>query len=194
MFVKHIQSMSRKGKTRYSILVMLSIKPMSGYDMKQFTQEVMSNFWSESYGQIYTNLKTLVEDGLVTAREVQEGKKPYKTIYAITDRGSQVLGEWLCEPVSSQVPRDELSLKLFVGPLIPLEVSLQHVLTHREQQEKQLDKLKKAIDRMKREIPEMVPHKAYWLSGSRLGILVREARIQWCDEMESMIRGKMNKT
>ncbi len=184
--------MSRKGKTRFAILVMLSIKPMSGYDMKQFTKEVISNFWSESYGQLYTNLKILIEEGLVTGNEVEEGKKPYKTVYEITGQGSQVLGEWLCEPVSSQVPRDELSLKLFVGPLIPLEVSLQHVLTHREQQQQQLDKLKKAIGKMENEIPDALPYKAYWLSGSKLGILVREARLQWCDEMESLIREKMS--
>ena len=183
--------MGRKSKTRYSILVMLSIKPMSGYDMKKFTKEVISNFWSESYGQLYTNLKMLVEEGLVTATEVEEGKKPYKTVYEITDQGNKILGEWLCMPVSTQVPRDELSLKLFVGPLIPLEVSLQHILTHREQQEKQLDELKKAIKRMKKEVPDAVPHKAYWLSGSRLGILVREARLKWCDEMEVLIRGKI---
>ena len=183
--------MSRKSKTRYSILVMLSIKPMSGYDMKQFTKEVISNFWSESYGQIYTNLKMLIEEGLAIAREVEEGKKPYKTVYEITSQGSQVLGEWLCEPVSTQVPRDELSLKFFVGPFIPLEVSLQHILTHREQQEQQLDKLKNAINRMEQEIPDVVPYKAYWLSGSRLGILVREARLKWCNEMESMIKKKM---
>ncbi len=186
--------MSRKSKTRYAILVMLSIEPMSGYDMKQFTKEVMSNFWSESYGQIYTSLKVLIEEGLVSGKEVEEGKKPYKTVYEITDQGSKVLGEWLCEPVSTQVPRDELSLKLFVGPLIPLEVSLQHVHMHREQQQQQLDKLKKAIRRMEKEIPEGVPFKAYWLSGSRLGILVREARLKWCDEMESMIRGQIDKS
>ncbi len=186
--------MSRKGKTRYSILVMLSIKPMSGYDMKQFTEEVTSNFWSESYGQIYTTLKMLVEEGLVTATEVEEGKKPNKTVYKITSQGSQVLGEWLCAPVSTQVPRDELSLKLFVGPLIPLDVSLKHILAHREQQEKQLNKLQKAINRMKKEIPDSVPHKAYWLSGSKLGVLVREARLKWCDEMESLIREKINKS
>ncbi len=186
--------MSRKSKTRYSILVMLSIEPMSGYDMKQFTKEVISNFWSESYGQIYTTLKTLIEEGLVTGKEIEEGKKPYKTVYEITSKGSRVLGEWLCEPISRQVPRDELSLKFFVGPLIPLEVSLQHILAHKEQQKKQLDKLKKAINRMEEEVPEEVPHKAYWITGSRLGILVREARLKWCDEMESLIRGKISKS
>ncbi|WP_282433692.1 PadR family transcriptional regulator [Okeania hirsuta] len=172
---------------------MLSIQPMSGYDMKQFTKEVISNFWSESYGQIYTNLKLLVEEGLVSAKEVEEGKKPYKTVYEITAKGSQVLGEWLCAPVSTQVPRDELSLKLFVGPLIPLEVSLQHILTHREQQEKQLDELKEAINRMELEVSDELPYKAYWLSGSRLGILVRQAKLAWCDEMESLIRGELKK-
>ena len=164
---------------------------MSGYDMKQFTKEVISNFWSESYGQIYTTLKTLVDEGLITGREMQEGKKPYKTVYEITTKGSEILGQWLCAPVSSQVPREELSLKLFVGPLISLEVSLQHVRSHKEQQEAELDRLRKATDRMRSEVPDSVPHKDFWQSGSRLGILVREARIQWCEEMEAMLNAKI---
>lgn len=182
--------MSRKGKTRYSLLVMLSIQPMSGYDMKQYTEEVLSNFWSESYGQIYTNLKVLIKEGLASASEVRDDNKPVKTVYQITDKGREELQNWLTEPVSSQVPRDELSLKLFVGPLIPPEVSLKHIQNHREQQQTQLDKLKKAIVRMQREIPDEVPHKDYWVAGSKLGIYVREARLKWCDEMEAMIRKK----
>lgn len=166
---------------------------MSGYDMKQFTKEVISNFWNESYGQIYTNLKQLVKEGWITAQEVEESKRPHKTIYTITSKGNDALKEWLCIPISTQVPRDELSLKFFVGPLIPPDVSLQHIVAHREQQQKQLGKLQKAITRMKKEIPDIVPHKEYWLSGSRLGILVREARIKWCDEMESLIMERINK-
>ena len=183
--------MSRKGKTRYSILVMLSIQPMSGYDIKQYTEEVLSNFWSESYGQIYTNLKTLIKEGLATATVVQDDNKPAKTVYEITDKGKSELKSWLAEPVSTQVPRDELSLKLFVAPLIPPEVSLQHISSHREQQQQQLDKLEKAIAHMELDIPDHVPHKDYWIAGSKLGIYIREARIKWCNEMEAMVRKKL---
>ena len=147
-------------------------------------------FWSESYGQIYTNLKTLIQEGLATATEVKEENKPQKTVYQITSKGREELHAWLREPVSAQVPRDELSLKLFVAPLIPAEVSLQHIQNHREQQHMQLDKLKTAILRMQREIPDVVPHKDYWVTGSKLGIYIREARLKWCDEMEEMIRKK----
>jgi DNA-binding PadR family transcriptional regulator len=38
---------------------MLSLRPMSGYDIRKTVQESIRFFWSESYGQIYPALKRL---------------------------------------------------------------------------------------------------------------------------------------
>ena len=59
-------------KSKYAILGMLSIEPMSGYDIKKEIEESISNFWTESYGQIYPVLKSLVAEKLVT-KTVQKG-------------------------------------------------------------------------------------------------------------------------
>ena len=42
----------REVKSKYAILGMLSIEPMSGYDIKKEVEKSISNFWTESYGQI----------------------------------------------------------------------------------------------------------------------------------------------
>ena len=178
----------RKNRSKYSILVMLSIQPMSGYDLKKFANEVLGNFWSESYGQIYSNLKALTNEGLVVSSEEKDGNMPSKKVFAITKQGRQNLEQWLCQPVAEQVPRDELSLKLFAAPLIPEEVILTHLSNHRNEQQHKLDLLQNAIDRMKARVPDGMPHKRFWVAGSRLGVMLREARVKWCDEMESMIR------
>ena len=69
-------------KSKYAILGMLSIRPMSGYDVRKEIQESISNFWTESYGQIYPALKSLVAEKLVT-RTVQRGVgKPDRHVYA----------------------------------------------------------------------------------------------------------------
>ena len=58
--------MSSRSTSRYALLGMLSIRPMSGYDIKKLIEASISNFWTESYGQIYPILKTLVAEKLVT--------------------------------------------------------------------------------------------------------------------------------
>ena len=183
-----MKSGKKQNKTRFAILVMLSIEPMSGYDMKKFTEEVVSHFWSESYGQIYTNLKKLVRDGWITYKEEKEGNKPAKKIYEITDLGMSELVDWLSEPTEEQVPRNELSLKFFVAPLASPETLLKHIKLLRASHKKKLEALKQAIKRMEEQVPDEVPHKGYWLVGSRMGILTHEAKLAWCDEVEAFIR------
>jgi len=51
-------------KTRFAVLGLLSIRPMSGYDLKQVIESSTRNFWSESYGQIYPVLRELTAGGL----------------------------------------------------------------------------------------------------------------------------------
>jgi len=58
---------SRENKSRYALLGMLSYMPMSGYDLRKFIESSTSNFWSESYAQIYPMLKQLTREGLTTS-------------------------------------------------------------------------------------------------------------------------------
>jgi PadR family transcriptional regulator, regulatory protein AphA len=51
--------------SKYAILGMLSLRPMSGYDTRKTVQESIRFFWSESYGQIYPALKRLEAQKLV---------------------------------------------------------------------------------------------------------------------------------
>jgi PadR family transcriptional regulator AphA len=51
--------------TPFAILGLLSIEPMSGYDIRRNLDESLSYFWSESYGQIYPSLKKLEASRLI---------------------------------------------------------------------------------------------------------------------------------
>ena len=46
--------------TAEALLGMLSLGPMSGYEIRQPIEESIGNFWRESFGQIYPTLKRLV--------------------------------------------------------------------------------------------------------------------------------------
>ena len=113
-----------KTTTAEALLGMLSMGPMSGYDLKQRIELSIGNFWTESYGQIYPALRKLESDGLVVGEEV--GQKERKA-YRLTEAGRDRLEEWLGVTPKPRVPRQETLLKLFLGANIPAETSLAHV-------------------------------------------------------------------
>ncbi len=121
--------MAKENKSKYAVMGALSICPASGYDIKKFMECSTSNFWNESYGQIYPILKQLVEEGLAASHTEKQEGKPEKYIYTLTEQGKEGLRDWLSESVESSVERNELLLKLFFGAHIPLEKNKEHVQT-----------------------------------------------------------------
>jgi PadR family transcriptional regulator, regulatory protein AphA len=173
--------MAKENKSKYAVMGVLSICPRSGYDIKKFMECSTSNFWNESYGQIYPILKQLVEEGLAVRHvEKQEGK-PEKYIYTLTEQGKEGLRDWLSESVESGVERNELLLKLFFGTHIPLEKNKEHVHAFQELQSHLLAK----YEGIERELLAAVQDDAtlsYRLLTVRYGIHRCHAFLIWCDE------------
>jgi len=90
----------RKNKSQYAVLGLLGMDAMSGYDIKKKFEKITSNFWNESYGQIYPILKRLAAKGFATKSIEKQDGKPDRHIYALTEKGRKVLQSWLTEPVA----------------------------------------------------------------------------------------------
>ena len=117
------------------ILGMLAARPRSGYEIKQLVDNTARFFWAASYGQIYPELKNLVDAGLVSPADTSVGDRR-RTVYTLTKSGQEALGDWAA--MTQEVPveiRDEMLLRLFFGDqLTPQEkVSLLHNMTSRHQ-------------------------------------------------------------
>lgn len=171
----------KETKSKYAVLGMLSICPMSGYDIKKRIEGSISNFWSESYGQIYPILKRLVSEQLVTKAVERQSGKPDRHVYALTERGRKELQHWLSEGVVPKVERNELLLRLFFGEEVAAAVSVEHVEKYKELQLQLLEKysaLEKEI-KAKYATDSNLP---YWLMTLRYGQHVSQALLRWCDE------------
>lgn len=83
------------------ILGYLSMKPLSGYDLKKLFNYSAAYFWPADQAQIYRALKKLVEDGSVELPKQEQGKTVDRKVYAITERGSQILHDWIVNPETS---------------------------------------------------------------------------------------------
>lgn len=91
---------------------MLSSRPATSYDLKQWVANTIGNFWAFAHSQLYDEPARLVADGLVS-ESVEEGGRRRRT-YEILPAGRAALAEWLSSPTTAQTEvRDLGLLKLF---------------------------------------------------------------------------------
>ncbi len=183
----------KENKSKYAIMGILSLGPMSGYDIKKLFQKSVANFWSESYGQIYPLLKTLVTEGLATRSVERQVGKPDRHIYAITDKGFEELRRWLMEPVKDQIGRIEIALKLFFGHQVEVVDNIRQVEHFRDMRDRELKALTAIEERLKAE-QESRPNLPYMLMTVNYGQHVTQALLQWCEETLSVLRKMAVKT
>jgi len=99
-------------KRRVSNLLALAVlgsvaeRPMHPYEISTSLrsrgkeQSIKLNF-----GSLYTVVDALAKHGLIEAQQtVREGRRPERTIYAITDAGRAELEDWLSELISTPTP------------------------------------------------------------------------------------------
>lgn len=108
--------MPKENRTKFAILGMLDLSPMSGYDIRKLSAFSISHFWKEDYGHIYPTLKILLDEALATKAEEPAGAgKPGRHVYSITPKGRRALIAWLAEAPNPPNLRIELLLKVFFG-------------------------------------------------------------------------------
>ncbi len=99
---------------KFILLGFLNYQPMTGYDLKQTIDETSAHFWHAYHSQIYTTLRKMEEDGLVTSQFVQEDSAPDRRIYTITASGKKAVRAWLDKTLTEMSPiKEELLVRLF---------------------------------------------------------------------------------
>lgn len=177
------KSRSSRTTTVESLLVMLSLAPMTGYQIRLTIQRTIGNFWQESFGQIYPALRRMEAEGLIAGageRASENGNGSGRT-YSLTDKGRRRLREWMELPCERQVMRDELLLKIFSGIDAPRGSLARHV---REFREKVLEDLKRYREIEKR-LPVAQkgnPALPFYLLTLKQGFLKADALVRWSDE------------
>ena len=101
------------------LLGFLESHSRSGYDIKSVADHSTRFFWQISYGQIYPELKRLVELGLAVRQTRSRGGRT-RNEYRITARGREALRAWLTasNPAAWFEMRDEMLLKLFFSDAV----------------------------------------------------------------------------
>jgi PadR family transcriptional regulator AphA len=170
----------RSSSTSEALLGLLTIEPMSGYDIGQMVRASIGHIWNESYGQIYPTLKRLAAGGLVEAKRERQNGKPDRYVYSITAKGREHLARWLAVPPQPEIPRNELLLKLFFGAQAPAATLIGYVEEMVETHRALLGRFAMA----EREIAaqQQYPDTPYWKMAARYGQIEMEAHLRWAEE------------
>lgn len=102
--------------TAYALLAQLSLRPWSTYELAQQRVRYFRFVWPRAESAIYREVKQLAADGLVEAHASHTGKRR-RTVYSITEEGTDTLRTWLGTPVSPFAMDFEAMIRLFIAPL-----------------------------------------------------------------------------
>jgi len=172
---------SRPRSTPYAVLGMLSLAPMSGYDIRKESESSTGYFWSESFGQIYPALKELESAGLIRRHAGRAAGGRDRHVYEITDKGRRALARWREEPPRPITVRNELLLKLFFGrrdtPAGELEW-IEHLRTEQIAALREFKRIRQELMKERRDHPSL----PFWLMTVSYGEHHARSLLRWCRE------------
>ena len=171
------------------ILGMLTWRPMAGYEIRQEIQGSIGNFWSESFGQIYPQLRTLSEAGLIKILPGEQSTGQSKKTYEITDTGRQALRDWIAREPVNRPPRDELLLKVFFAPEGDRQQVRDHIKKARDEAVARLRTFQ-AIETQLQTLTTHHDKSRFWRMTLKLGISDAQTFIAWCDEALAEFRNE----
>ena len=98
---------SRTNPLALAVLVCLYEKPMHPYEVAQtLRQRAKQESVRLNYGSLYAVVEGLEKKGFIKATgTVREGKRPQRTVYAITEDGVREMNDWMTELIG--VPAKE---------------------------------------------------------------------------------------
>ncbi len=106
----------RLSPTSYALLGLLARKPQSAYELNTVMQtSLIRVFWPRAESHVYSEPKKLLAHDLVSEQHEKVNGRS-RTVYTITEKGSQALSGWLGEDTEAQLrSQAEFMLKLILA-------------------------------------------------------------------------------
>ncbi len=169
-----------------AVLALLYERPMHPYEMASVMRERGKHESIKlNYGSLYTVVEALQREGLILPQEtVREGRRPERTIYALTEAGRTEFLSWLRELLREPVKEyTQFAAGLsFIPALPPAEAAT--LLRERE------SLLKEEVERMRSEMKALMEGREgrprvprLFLIEAEHELVLREAELRWIREL-----------
>lgn len=161
---------------RHAILGLLSVRPMSGYDLGRSFAGSVAHFWHADQSQIYRTLERLAADDAIDTTVVPQDGKPDRKVHALTAAGTRELEQWLASPIDPDRPKEPFLARLFFAAPLGRE-GVERLLAERQAQVEAEARALGTIDSRDGDL-------AAALRGATLrnGIVHAEAELAWIRE------------
>lgn len=181
--------MPKENKTIYAILGLLNHDNLTGYDIKKGISAVMGFYWDAGFGQIYSTLKVLKNNGWIKSFP-EEGKRgPNRIVYSITEEGRTQLQKWLLLPPAKEYLKYEILLKLFFGKIVPTKEHIKMIREFIVRNELILHTIQGYKNELENASP-ISPDHPYMLLTVLLGEKVYKAHLEWANEAIHLLENK----
>ena len=174
---------------KHGILGLLNYGEMTGYQIMQVFRDSLNYFWTAQTSQIYRELRTLEDGGLVAHEDVKGDRRPDSKLFSITDAGRAELLKWLCSENSIDTRSRLMMMTFFRGELSAeenvlffkaIKQSAEHFCDGLGRPSEMTELYSGAVD---------MPGKAvYWKMTVMYGKMYMKMLCEWCDACIEMIR------
>ena len=164
-----------------AILVLLTERPMTGYELAKTFDASIGFFWRADHQQIYRELTRLRDRGYVQGREVVQSGKPNKLVYTLTPEGRAALRQWAARPSAASSIKDDLLVRLYALDSIDMEPLRNDLMARLEYHRDQYRRYERILNKR---FPDGTapPADAGKLLGLRMGLRYQRAVSEWCEE------------
>lgn len=170
---------------RNAILATLLEGESSGYDLAKAFDASVANFWTATPQQLYRELDKMENDGLVTARLVEQTRRPNKRVFSLTDEGRAELASYTTSAPKPIAIRDELLVQiqaLEAGDADSVRAAVLGKQAGSEAKLKRYERLKtrQLGDSSEEDFLATAPRVGPYLTLLR-GIAFEEENLRWCE-------------
>jgi DNA-binding PadR family transcriptional regulator len=135
-----------------ALLALLSIRPMTGYEILRHHARALEPWWETPRTQIYPKLRELQRRGLIEHEYVVQESKPNKRLYSIGPVGSEALASWLGSTINVPEMRHHMMMRLFLGNLLPIEETSRLLIGYRDRMAARAESYRQAKERFSRSL------------------------------------------
>jgi PadR family transcriptional regulator, regulatory protein AphA len=128
---------------RHAVLGFLSLRPLTGYDLKKYLDAGVGHFWTADQAQIYRSLSQLSDEGLVEVHVIAQDSRPDRKEHHITPAGLAELDEWLRSPLEPRAIREPFLVKVFFASRLPPGDTANMIDARVAAADRQLDELRR---------------------------------------------------
>ncbi|HEX2926345.1 MAG TPA: PadR family transcriptional regulator, partial [Ruminiclostridium sp.] len=135
-------------------------------------------------------LRQMEKDGVVTKYTGEGSKGPEKSVYAITEKGRDMLIKWLKVQNDKEYVKYEILLKLFFGSMVSFGDNLKRVGDFKERYENVVKMIQLYKENLEKVMNDGEDHFYYYLT-VLFGEHIYRAYIDWADEAEKLLEAHM---